>query len=57
MTRVDLATFGVRGLFNAQERAVEYQKQLDEIVSPRLRRRFLEEILDRDPVAKRLMAK
>jgi hypothetical protein len=57
MTRVDLATFGVRGLFNAQERAVEYQKQLDEIVSPRLRRRFLEDILDRDPVAKRLMAK
>ena len=57
MTRVDLATFGARGLADAAQRAREYRRQLDEIVSPRLRRRFLNEIVDRDPVAKRLMGK
>jgi len=55
MTQVDLGAFGARGLMNAQARALEYRRQLSEIVSPRLRRRFLDEIVDRDPVAKRLM--
>ena len=57
MSQVDLGAFGARGLADAQQRAAEYKRQLDEIVSPRLRRRFLNEILDRDPVAKRLMGK
>jgi hypothetical protein len=55
VSQVDLAAFGARGLADAQARALEYRRQLDEIVSARLRRRFLDEILDRDPVAKRLM--
>jgi hypothetical protein len=55
MTQADLSTFGARGLADAKQRALEYRRQLDEIVSPRLRRRFLNEIVDRDPTAKRLM--
>lgn len=55
MSQVDLATFGARGLATAQERAREYKRQLDEIVSPRLRRRFLNEIAEFDMAAKRLM--
>ena len=55
MSQVDLGAFGARGLFDAQARALEYRRQLDEIVSPRLKRRFLDEIVAQDPVAKRLM--
>jgi len=55
MSQGTLAMFGARGLLAAHERAAEYQRQIDEIVSARLRARFLREIVDRDPAAKRLM--
>jgi hypothetical protein len=55
MTQGDLSMFGIRGLANAQERALEYRRQLEDIVSPRLRRRFLNEIAEYDMAAKRLM--
>jgi hypothetical protein len=51
----DLSAFGARGLLSAHERAAEYQRQLDEIVTARLRARFLHEIVDQDLAAKRLM--
>jgi hypothetical protein len=51
----NLSMFGVRGMANAQERALEYKKQLEEIVSPRLRRRLLNDIAEFDMAAKRLM--
>lgn len=47
--------FGIRGMANARERALEYKRQLEGIVSPRLRRRFLNEIAEYDMAAKRLM--
>lgn len=50
MSQVDLGAFGARGMADARQRALEYQRQLGEIVSPRLRRRFLNEIVDRDPL-------
>jgi len=55
MSQADLSTFGARGLLDAQQRAAEYKRQLDEIVSPRLRRRFLNEVVDKDPAAKRAL--
>jgi uncharacterized protein with GYD domain len=57
MSQVDLGAFGARGLADAQQRAAEYKRQLDEIVSPRLRRRFLNDIAEYDMAAKRLMGK
>ena len=57
MTRVDLATFGARGLADAEERAAEYKCQLEGIVHARLKARFLEHIATFDPVARRLMVK
>ena len=56
MPQVDLGTFVARGLTDAKARALEYQRQLEEIVSARLRARFLEEISVNDPIAGRLMA-
>lgn len=55
MPQVDLGAFGARGLTDAQARAREYRRQLEEIVSARLRARFLEEISVNDPVAGQLM--
>jgi uncharacterized protein with GYD domain len=57
MSQGNLSMFGVRGLADAQQRAAEYRRQLDEIVSPRLRRRFLNDIAEYDMAAKRLMGK
>ena len=55
MTQGTLAMFGARGLADAQQRALEYTRQLSEISSARLRARFLHEIVEQDPAAKRLM--
>ena len=55
MTQGTLTMFGARGLADAQQRALVYAQQLDEISNARLRARFLREVVDQDLAAKRLM--